>query len=217
MVDSRGNLVWSGELDPWGRLSGEASDGSFCPLRFRGQWHDVETGLHYNRFRYYDPETARYISADPLRLWGGLNLYAYVRDPINLCDILGLADPFQIGTYEDLTGPANVGDNLDAHELIRHANLEDQGITGAQRHPDNPSIALPPDIHDAAHAHEADIRASMGLGPNDFVDVDTEIAITSLALEQAIIDAGGDPALTRELVGELEERAQQFAEDVECE
>ncbi len=47
------------------------------PLRFRGQYHDAETGLHYNRFRYYAPQWGRYVSRDPLTFLAGTNHYAY--------------------------------------------------------------------------------------------------------------------------------------------
>jgi RHS repeat-associated protein len=53
-----------------------------CPFRYQGQYEDVETGLYYNRFRYYDPEAGQYISPDPLGLAGGPALYAYVSDPL---------------------------------------------------------------------------------------------------------------------------------------
>jgi RHS repeat-associated protein len=45
------------------------------PLRFQGQYYDYETGLHYNRFRYYDPDIGRFVSQNPIRLLGGDNLY----------------------------------------------------------------------------------------------------------------------------------------------
>ncbi len=61
-------------------------------LRFPGQYFDNETGLHYNWYRYYDPETGGYISTDPIGLRGGMNLYAYVEnDPVNWIDPWGLA------------------------------------------------------------------------------------------------------------------------------
>jgi RHS repeat-associated protein len=63
------------------------------PWRLPGQYADGEfgLGLHYNRFRYYDPIIGRYISRDPIGVAGGLNLYAYVgNDPINRADPQGL-------------------------------------------------------------------------------------------------------------------------------
>jgi RHS repeat-associated protein len=64
------------------------------PFRFPGQYYDPDTGLHYNDFRYYNPQTGRYITPDPIGLEGGMNLFAYVEsNPINSTDPLGL-DPF---------------------------------------------------------------------------------------------------------------------------
>ncbi|MGB7991809.1 MAG: RHS repeat-associated core domain-containing protein, partial [Candidatus Methylophosphatis roskildensis] len=60
-------------------------------LRFQGQYYDDETGLHYNRFRYYDPDVGRFVSQDPIGLAGGENLYQYAGNPVVLVDPLGLA------------------------------------------------------------------------------------------------------------------------------
>jgi len=61
------------------------------PLRFQGQYFDEETGLHYNRFRYYDPDCGRFISQDPIGLYGGNNLYQYAPNPVDWIDPEGLA------------------------------------------------------------------------------------------------------------------------------
>ncbi|MDA8457043.1 DUF6531 domain-containing protein [Acidovorax sp. GBBC 3334] len=61
------------------------------PFRFQGQQFDEETGLHYNRFRYYDPGIGRFVSEDPIGLFGGINLFAYSPNSLNWIDPRGLA------------------------------------------------------------------------------------------------------------------------------
>ncbi|MFJ2331791.1 RHS repeat-associated core domain-containing protein, partial [Pseudomonas helleri] len=61
------------------------------PLRFQGQYFDTETGLHYNRYRYYDPQVGRFISKDPIGFAGGLNVYAYAPNPVGWVDPFGLS------------------------------------------------------------------------------------------------------------------------------
>ncbi len=60
-------------------------------LRFQGQYYDEESGLHYNRHRYYDPECGRFINQDPIGLLGGDNNYLYVPNPVTWVDPLGLS------------------------------------------------------------------------------------------------------------------------------
>ena len=63
----------------------------FIPFRYQGQYEDIETGLYYNRFRYYSPESDTYISQDPIRLAGGLAFYGYVMDCNGWIDPWGLS------------------------------------------------------------------------------------------------------------------------------
>lgn len=88
MIDGDGALVWSGDYDDWGALLEGGDAGPI--LRLPGQQFDNESGLAYNRFRYYDPEVARFISADPLGLAGGFNGFVYAPNAIDWCDPLGL-------------------------------------------------------------------------------------------------------------------------------
>ncbi|WP_394427444.1 RHS repeat-associated core domain-containing protein [Vreelandella stevensii] len=66
-------------------------------MRFQGQWHDEESGLYYNRHRYYDPQQGRYISQDPIGLVGGDNLYQYAAAPNLEVDPLGLRGVYGLG------------------------------------------------------------------------------------------------------------------------
>lgn len=92
--DPLGRPVWSAELDIHGRPREVDGGRKFCPFRYPGQYEDAETGLYYNRFRYYDPDAGQYISQDPIGLHGGLRLYAYVPDPLRYFDPLGLEKTF---------------------------------------------------------------------------------------------------------------------------
>ncbi|GDS56208.1 type IV secretion protein Rhs [Escherichia coli] len=77
----------TGYPNPRGELDPEAAPG----LLYAGQWQDVESGLCYNRFRYYEPETGMYLVSDPLGLLGGEQTYRYVPNPLGYIDPLGLA------------------------------------------------------------------------------------------------------------------------------
>ena len=89
--DSEGNEVWSRMLDMDGNVLEETGNIGMIPFLFQGQYFDCETGLAYNRFRYYSPQMGIYVSQDPIRLAGGiLNLYGYVYDANHYVDILGL-------------------------------------------------------------------------------------------------------------------------------
>ncbi|WP_234008185.1 putative T7SS-secreted protein [Streptomyces sp. UNC401CLCol] len=91
LVDEQGDIAWRTRSTLWGTTTWPTSSTAYTPLRFPGQYHDPETGLHYNYFRHYDPETARYFTADPLGLAPAFNVSAYVANPFTWSDSLGLA------------------------------------------------------------------------------------------------------------------------------
>jgi RHS repeat-associated protein len=91
LYDVAGQTVWSGSLDTYGELRDVVGTRQACPFRWQGQYEDEETGLYYNRFRYYDPSSGEFVSSDPLELEGGLAPYGYVHDPLTWMDPLGLA------------------------------------------------------------------------------------------------------------------------------
>jgi RHS repeat-associated protein len=91
LYNEKGMLAWTMALDTYGAVrqgKGRAQD---CPFRYQGQYEDTETGLYYNRFRYYDPEVGHYISQDPIRLQSGSPLYSYVKNPLAWLDLFGLS------------------------------------------------------------------------------------------------------------------------------
>ena len=90
MVDEAGRLAWKAQLDIYGVPDVAVGDRADCPWRWPGQFEDPETGLYYNRFRYYDPERGNYLSPDPLGITGDLSTYAYVHDPTVQFDPFGL-------------------------------------------------------------------------------------------------------------------------------
>ena len=91
--NAKGEAVWTVEYEAWGRIRNETVlDGlkANIPFRFQGQYYDEESGLHYNRFRYYDPEIGRFVSQDPIGLRGGMNLFEYAPNPVGWTDPFGL-------------------------------------------------------------------------------------------------------------------------------
>ena len=89
--DDNGNIVWQADYDIYGNLRNLHGSRQFIPFRQLGQYEDEETGLYYNRFRYYDPRIGNYISQDPIRLAGGNpTLYGYVGDCNKWTDMFGL-------------------------------------------------------------------------------------------------------------------------------
>ncbi|WIX90727.1 DUF6531 domain-containing protein [Amycolatopsis sp. DG1A-15b] len=90
LLDEHGNVAWFSQTTVWGRPVAHGG-GASTPLRFPGQYADPESGLSYNYFRYYDPESARYLSADPIGLAGGYAPHSYVPNPFVWLDPLGLS------------------------------------------------------------------------------------------------------------------------------
>ena len=110
LSNSQGQLVWQATYKTWGNTRAEewklveadggrvhSLDAGDQPknearqqnLRFQGQYLDRDTGLHYNTFRFYDPDIGRFISPDPIGLEGGINLATYSPNPVSWIDPWG--------------------------------------------------------------------------------------------------------------------------------
>ncbi|HAF3444140.1 TPA: RHS repeat protein [Salmonella enterica] len=96
LVTPDNTVAWRGEYDEWGNLSGEENPEHLeLVIRLPGQQYDEESGLYYNRHRYYNPGQGRYITQDPIGLKGGWNLYQYPLNPVTGTDLLGLKVTFK--------------------------------------------------------------------------------------------------------------------------
>ncbi|WP_442962299.1 MULTISPECIES: RHS repeat domain-containing protein [unclassified Pseudomonas] len=185
MTDREGQIVWQATYKVWGSLERLDVNKVEQNLRFQGQYFDDETGLHYNTFRYYDPEVGRFVTQDPIGLMGGDNLYQYAPSPIGWLDSLGLScEPtkkYEVGKFDTLQKNSKVGDGLDIH----HA---------AQKHPAGqiimgydpktaPSIALPR----AEHKLIPTVKGPFTGTPRDLLAKDAkDLRITPMHLLQLL-------------------------------
>ncbi|MBJ2221792.1 RHS repeat-associated core domain-containing protein, partial [Pseudomonas sp. MF7453] len=148
ITDTDGHTVWHSEYLAWGRTRDEWHDrqaGGEQNLRFQGQYLDRETGLHYNTFRFFDPDVGRFTQPDPIGLAGGLNLYQYAPNAIGWVDPLGWA-------------PVEPGDVIDygkrAPGFEKHHGILDawskHNIKGyASRNGQTPTVVMTEDQHTA--------------------------------------------------------------------
>ena len=169
MTDIHGNLLWYGEYTAWGRLKKDERvyKNAHQPFRLQNQYFDEETGLHYNFFRYYEPDSGRFINQDPIRLIGGDNLYFFSPNTQDWYDPLGL---WRRNAYVGRT-PSKVSKTGRAVMQRMLAKGEIQGITSDQisklrRSSQIPSAATFTDIDGKQYPLR---QAHMGHNPEDAV------------------------------------------------
>jgi RHS repeat-associated protein len=150
MFDGAGTQVWSASIDAYGHLRNVEGHPSACPFRWPGQYEDEETGLYYNRFRYYSTDGSTYISPDPLRsllgapfhgyvvsnvaastgaveLTGATSQYQYPLDPIGWIDPFGLIEILRDGpvTVDAYPGPPAGGvEHTPLHAHVQEGNAK---------------------------------------------------------------------------------------------
>ncbi|OEV03742.1 hypothetical protein AN219_37835 [Streptomyces nanshensis] len=127
-----GDIAWQQRTTLWGTplASPTGTSGIDCPLRYPGQYADDETGLHYNNQRYYDPETARYLTPDPLGLQPADNHHGYVHNPLAWIDPLGLYEcsDAELGHKDPASQSGDVGRVADT--IAAHADEKGRSIPG---------------------------------------------------------------------------------------
>lgn len=117
LINQRGDIAWAAQLDAWGQVVKEYNPHNlYQPIRLPGQHQDQDTGLYYNRYRYYEPRLGRYINQDPIGVLGGLNLYRYTdAKPLNKIDPIGL---FDFKYYGNWCGPGWTGGHWHSYEKV---------------------------------------------------------------------------------------------------
>lgn len=111
LLTAGGQVAWQAAHDLWGNPWGDTPSQVDCLLRFPGQYHDRESGLHYNLSRYYDPASGQYATPDPLGLEPSPHHRAYVPNPLAWIDPLGLAKCLKVtdDTMKHVRGEINRG------------------------------------------------------------------------------------------------------------
>ncbi|EJM18541.1 RHS repeat-associated core domain protein containing protein [Pseudomonas sp. GM18] len=194
LTDYSGEIMWSAKYRAYGNLATLDVAEIDNPLRFQGQYFDAETGLHYNRHRYYNPGTGRFLTPDPIKLAGGLNNYQYVPNPTGWVDPLGLnrecpggdACKPPTGT-ENPAGKAKVNQgeppvpapagNAEKTVRVRHytnrkgsTGIESDGVISAQ---DNNRVYVEPANKKALSQLTAEEKYQIGRGRGrDYIETD---------------------------------------------
>ncbi len=120
LMQPTGQIDWQIELDPWGNTLKEYNPlDLYQPIRMQGQQLDEDSGLFYNRYRYYDPKLGRYISRDPIGLLGGMNSYLYSGNPNYWFDPMGLQKVSSARGRSGLRQPALFDSKVPQGELDR--------------------------------------------------------------------------------------------------
>ena len=145
MYTASGEKFWEAVLDTYGNLRMQKGEIGSCPFRYQGQYEDAETGLYYNRFRYYSANDGQYINQDPIKLYSGQpNLYAYVKDTNIYIDLFGLVGG---GSYREVR---DSNDGGEVHHMPANSVNRDTGSAGRDT---GPAIHMSTDDHAQTASH----------------------------------------------------------------
>lgn len=199
VIDDAGHVVWTGRYTGFARLAQETGSGPRPPFRLPGQYADEEIRLHYNRYRYYDPEVARFTTPDPIGLFGGLNEYRYAEEPVNWEDPLGLKCKlvhFKIkfkpkyGTLKEWKAKRDAFNRVRANPKAKIPSASDYKNR----------------IRPAADKEAASARTKLGLGSSEDADHPGDVRATSLLGQQL---EGRDSSVNRSWGGQVGRQAGQ--------
>lgn len=171
LCDESGTVLWQGKQALWGGFSEKTDNNITCDLRYQGQIADKETGLYYNRHRYYDSDSCQYLSSDPIGLAGGIRPNSYVADPVNWVDPLGLAKSACPGDKSKI--PKDLPKNIDEGKQGKHIKGHNNYIDGKSYF--NEDIN-PQELLDGVHSGSYPI-VSAGARGNPVVDFGKSIGV----------------------------------------
>ena len=173
LTNSKGEVVWLNYQFAWGgsfeqrclvneldKLDVSADE--LQPFRFQGQMFDVETGLHYNRFRYYDSDVGMFIQRDPIGLMGGNNVFAYAPNPVGWVDPLGL----QCTTVKNECGTNSEHTKKSCSQLLNEIN----DFVYRDKHLNNNG-----GTHGLIHRFKEQINGKNGPGTQSWIDHEQQI------------------------------------------
>jgi RHS repeat-associated protein len=178
LTDESGKQVWSAVYDVYGHITTLQGDQTKNPIRFQGQYED-ESGLYYNRFRYYDSQLGRYTSQDPMGFAGGVNSYTYVYNPLSWVDPLGLMgcegtatirhsypDPYNSFGHFSVE-VKNGGRKLHTQQVITSDDLSSTAIARVGRETPVKSVPISIPDADSAMKYQSSMLGKGDLGPYD--------------------------------------------------
>ncbi|MAR89480.1 MAG: hypothetical protein CML06_01175 [Pseudomonadales bacterium] len=203
LTDWEGHIVWSVRYKAYGNVLSQQVEQVENNLRFQGQYFDEESGLHYNRHRYYDPGTGQFTQQDPIGLLGGDNNYQYAPNPITWIDPLGLSckedQPSRMEYLQQKYGHLTPDERRSRFDELTEANAErwvrNYEATLNQKHPElnahfvdkhAPDIPLDPNLKqrsiDGSHPRTGQqLRRSRPQTSSQFKDWKTQMHVLNEA------------------------------------
>lgn len=215
--DESGREVWRADVSPYGHADVTVDGSMEFNLRFPGHYFDQELGLHYNRFRYYDPTLGRYLQSDPVGILGGLNVYAYHPNPLERVDVRGL------GCWSDEAKQGLVDEGFvilheeDCTLIVRSPAGHVYDLTPGVLQPGQPilfaQIGVSPEFSSGGRFQGAPIEEIAGQlqsgarSPDDlrvqYIWVNGQPAVVNNRSQTTLSKAGMQPTNTQDMTGTL--------------
>ncbi|WP_143735647.1 RHS repeat domain-containing protein, partial [Microbulbifer mangrovi] len=205
LTNASGEVVWNVSYKSYGNIAVAQCEDIAQPIRFQGQYCDEESGLHYNRHRYFDPLLGQFTTQDPVGLMGGDNGYMYAPNPVRWVDPYGLTCKENSWNRFQKNTKGHFANSSDASNSYRRMK-EVQAMPKASR-PD-PSTYLPQsyiDAHEAKFAGGASYFAPKWaldeFGRNPVGRADGQFVMTKSQLDQVLVRTNGDMSLIEKELG----------------